>query len=131
MAFDAEPTVAGCSHAPTCVEGLAQRLYSHVRDLPHSREQNKNFRWTLSSFRSYDAGMSQPQLQPVDDLEVDVDAAIESCGGDLRATVRALLVANTFLAGEVEALMSATSTGYSRGRVKQGAKSKPESPSKE
>lgn len=32
----------------------------------------------------------------IDDIEQDVDAAIAACGGDLRATIRALLIANAF-----------------------------------
>ena len=35
-------------------------------------------------------------------------AVIAACDGDVRATIRALLIANAFLAGEVEALNRAT-----------------------
>jgi len=55
---------------------------------------------------------------PADDreLEVAVDQAIAACEGDLRATVRALIVANQFLECEVSELMKAVSHAYTRGR---------------
>jgi len=51
-----------------------------------------------------------------DGLEAAVDQAIAACGGDLRATVRALIVANEFLESEVSELMKAVSHAYTRGR---------------
>ena len=41
----------------------------------------------------------QPQSERIqaDDLEAAVDQAIAACDGDLRATIRALVVANSFL----------------------------------
>ena len=44
------------------------------------------------------------------------DQAIAACGGDLRATVRALIVANNYLETEVAELMKAVSHAYARGR---------------
>jgi hypothetical protein len=52
-----------------------------------------------------------------DDLETAVDAAIATCDGDLRATIRALIVANQFLHARVERLESLCSSGYARGRL--------------
>ena len=49
-------------------------------------------------------------------LEAAVDQAISACGGDLRATVRALIVANEYLESEVGELMKAVSHAYARGR---------------
>jgi hypothetical protein len=49
-------------------------------------------------------------------LEAAVDQAIAACGGDMRATVRALIVANEFLETEVSELMKAVSHPYVRGR---------------
>ncbi len=60
-----------------------------------------------------------PSPIPFDPLEADVDAAIAACDGDLRATIRALIVANGFLTGELESLMRKTSRGYARGRAGQ------------
>jgi hypothetical protein len=50
------------------------------------------------------------------ELEAAVEAAIAACGGDLRATIRALIVANNFLESEVSELMKAVSHAYTRGR---------------
>ena len=50
------------------------------------------------------------------ELEAAVDEAIEACDGDLRATIRALIVANNFLESEVGELMKAVSHAYARGR---------------
>jgi hypothetical protein len=49
-------------------------------------------------------------------LEAAVDQAIAACGGDMRATIRALIVANEFLETEVSELMKAVSHPYVRGR---------------
>ena len=49
-------------------------------------------------------------------LEQAVEQAISACGGDLRATIRALIVANDYLEGEVGELMKAVSRAYVRGR---------------
>jgi hypothetical protein len=59
-----------------------------------------------------------PQPDPIDDagLEAAVEQAIAACGGDLRATIRALIVANNYLESEVTELMKAVSHAYTRGR---------------
>jgi hypothetical protein len=59
---------------------------------------------------------SQPETEPDDGLEAAIDQAISACGGDLRATVRALIVANDYLESEVSELMKAVSHAYARGR---------------
>ena len=58
----------------------------------------------------------QPKSEPRDELESAVDQAISVCGGDLRATIRALIVANEYLETEVGELMKAVSHAYARGR---------------
>ncbi|WP_315705754.1 MULTISPECIES: hypothetical protein [unclassified Bradyrhizobium] len=50
------------------------------------------------------------------ELEVAVDQAIAACGGDLRGTIRALIIANDYLETEVAELMKAVSNAYARGR---------------
>jgi len=45
-----------------------------------------------------------------------MDQAIAACGGDLSATIRALVVANYYLESEVGELMEAVSHAYVRGR---------------
>ena len=61
---------------------------------------------------------SHLQTDPTDDaeLELAVDQAIAACGGDLRATIGALIVANNYLENEVAELMKAVSHAYARGR---------------
>jgi hypothetical protein len=60
---------------------------------------------------------SDPQPKAAeDDLEAAVDQAIAACDGDVRAAIRALIVANNFLESEVSELMKAVSHAYARGR---------------
>jgi hypothetical protein len=61
---------------------------------------------------------SRPQSNPTDDdgLEAAVEQAIVACGGDLRATIRALILSNDYLENEVAELMKAVSHAYARGR---------------
>jgi len=61
---------------------------------------------------------SDPQASTgdVDGLEAAVDQAIAACGGDMRSTIRALIVANDYLETEVGELMKAVSHAYTRGR---------------
>jgi hypothetical protein len=59
---------------------------------------------------------SQTNTQDGDGLEAAVDQAIAACGGDMRATIRALIVANEYLESEVNELMEAVSHAYVRGR---------------
>jgi len=61
---------------------------------------------------------SEPISEEDDGLETAVDQAISACGGDLRATIRALIVANDYLESEVGELMKAVSRAYVRGRFK-------------
>ena len=58
----------------------------------------------------------QTRAGDTSDLEAAVDQAIAACGGDLRATIRALIVANDYLENEVGELMKAVSHAYARGR---------------
>jgi hypothetical protein len=60
----------------------------------------------------------RPQSDPADDdgLEAAVEQAIDACSGDLRATIRALILANDYLEKEVAELMKAVSHAYARGR---------------
>ena len=58
----------------------------------------------------------QPRAGDPSELEAAVDQAIAACGGDVRATIRALIVANEFLENEVAELMKAVSHAYARGR---------------
>ncbi len=59
---------------------------------------------------------SQPNPRDVNELEAAVDQAIAACDGDMRSTIRALIVANEFLESEVGELMKAVSHAFARGR---------------
>ena len=59
---------------------------------------------------------SQANFMEDSELETAVEEAIAACDGDLRAAIRALIVANHFLEQEVSELMKAVSHAYARGR---------------
>ena len=69
--------------------------------------------------------MNAPKQQSIEpegsapDLEAEVDEAIRMCGGDVRAALRATLVANAYLDAEVERLTEAVSTGFARDRMRK------------
>lgn len=49
------------------------------------------------------------------EIEMAADTAILACGGDLRSTIKALIITNAYLETE----LSKVSYGYARGRVGQ------------
>ena len=53
-----------------------------------------------------------------DGLEAAVEQAIAVCDGDMRAAIRALIVANNFLGSEISELKKAVSHAYTRGRFR-------------
>ena len=59
---------------------------------------------------------SQSNIGEDEGLEASVDQAISACGGDMRSTIRALIVANEYLESEVGELMKAVSRAYARSR---------------
>ena len=58
-----------------------------------------------------------PVPNAADELERNVDQAIALCGGDMRAALRTMLLANAFLDAEVERLTRAVSVGFTRGKM--------------
>jgi hypothetical protein len=54
-----------------------------------------------------------------DELEAAVNEVISTCGGDMRAAIKSLLVANSFLEEEYERLEQSVSAGFARGRHKK------------
>jgi hypothetical protein len=64
--------------------------------------------------------------EPVTDEEIEreVDEAIALCGGDVRAALRATLIANSFLDARCTLLGQAISTGFSRGKIRRRPKPK-------
>jgi hypothetical protein len=59
---------------------------------------------------------SLPNEEDASELEAAIDQAIAACDGDTRATIGALIVANSFLETEVEELKKAVSHAFVRGR---------------
>ena len=51
--------------------------------------------------------------------EAEVDEAIAACGGDVRAALRATLIANAYLEAEIGRLTKAISTGFARQRIRK------------
>lgn len=51
-------------------------------------------------------------------LDAAVEQAIAVCDGDMRAAIRALIVANNFLEFEISELKKAVSHAYTRGRFR-------------
>lgn len=52
-----------------------------------------------------------------DDLDAAVDAAVAACDGNMRATIRALIVTNGYLIAENDRLRMSTSAGYIRRKL--------------
>jgi hypothetical protein len=50
-------------------------------------------------------------------IEADVDAVIDACGGDPRTAIKALLVEHLVQEQRIERLAAAVSFGYVRGRT--------------
>jgi hypothetical protein len=63
------------------------------------------------------SSVSQPNERD-NKLETAVDQAIAVCDGDVRAAVRALIVANNHLVSEIAELKRAVSHAYMRGRFR-------------
>jgi hypothetical protein len=63
--------------------------------------------------------LQEPDADAAVLLEAEVDGAIATCGGDVRAALRATFVANAYLEAEVERLTEAISTGFARGRIRK------------
>ncbi len=61
--------------------------------------------------------MAEPASDARDPVEQAVDQAIPICDGNVRAALRAALLANSFLAEEVERLTQAVSFGFARGKL--------------
>jgi hypothetical protein len=60
------------------------------------------------------------QVQPtcdMDQLEADVTAVIEACGGDPRIAIEDLLIKRLIQEQQIERLAAALSFGYVRGRI--------------
>jgi hypothetical protein len=81
-------------------------------------EQKKNIRHRQSIRNNVMHPRSPPSEKGADELEVAVDEAIAACGGDMRSTIRSLIVANEYLECEACELMAAVSHAYVRRRFR-------------
>jgi hypothetical protein len=68
----------------------------------------------MTNIGSRQAIMEAEKLEQFPQLESAVDQAIAACDGDLRATVRSLVIANSYLNQEFEYAWQQVSPGYSR-----------------
>jgi hypothetical protein len=75
-----------------------------------------------SSAMNDPASSESPEVARAEGLEAEIDEAIALCAGDVRAALRATLIANAFLQAEVERLSEAVSSGFARGRIRRAAK---------
>jgi len=74
------------------------------------------------------APSDSPEPDPIEQLEAEIDEAISLCGGDVRAALRATLIANAYVEAEIERLTKAVSSGFSRGRIRRPAKPRSSEP---
>jgi hypothetical protein len=110
---------------PRAEAGNLLRISPPVSQWPGCRgltwlEQRKNIVCNAppldTAMTSGPSSSSKPNPEDTDELELAVEQAIAACGGDLRAAIRALILANDFLENEVSELMKAVSHAYVRGR---------------
>lgn len=60
-----------------------------------------------------------PLPDPFEALEQEVDSAIAVCDGDVRAALRATLIANAYLDAENQRLTASLSTRFDRQRIRK------------
>lgn len=66
--------------------------------------------------------MAEPAPQGTDEIELEVEAAVLLCDGDVRAALRASLVYNQFLERKLDQFRGLISSGYTRGRISPARK---------
>jgi hypothetical protein len=82
-------------------------------------EQNENIKDVQSTWnRPCRKRLRQIHRATLIGFEAATDLAIAACGGDVRAALKATIVANEFLESEVRELGQAVSHAYMRGRFK-------------
>lgn len=102
------------TQAAFCWHRATQQTTLRAADLPPPSE------------KSHDRSVpTNPIEDPTQTFEAEVQQAVDLCGGDLKAALRASLIANAFLQAEVERLSAAVSTGYSRGSIRRRKKAGP------
>jgi hypothetical protein len=66
--------------------------------------------------------LTAPEVDPAATFDGEVESAIALCGGDVRAALRATLIANSYLQGEVDRLEASASPGFARRRRQRVSK---------
>jgi hypothetical protein len=61
--------------------------------------------------------MGEPAKKVEDELDVQVDAAIALCDGDVRAALAAALIYNEFLERKLDEFRNMISSGYTRRKI--------------
>jgi hypothetical protein len=61
--------------------------------------------------------MSEPVMTDNDRYEQACNQAIAMCDGNMRSTIKALIMANEYLEVELQELQAAVSNGFARGRA--------------
>jgi hypothetical protein len=61
--------------------------------------------------------LAADQISESQRLDLAADQAIAACRGDMRSTIRALILANEYLEFEISELFVAVSNGYAHGRL--------------
>lgn len=86
----------------------------HYKDLEEARQRvEKTIRQDMQ--RVLEDWTRFLQGEP-DELDAAADEVISTCGGDMRAAIKSLLIANSFLEEEHERLASSVSAGFARGQ---------------
>lgn len=62
---------------------------------------------------------ADPESQEPDPPDLAAEQVIAACDGDIRAAVRALIVAKGLLEAELSDVYATASKGYVRGRIKR------------
>jgi hypothetical protein len=63
---------------------------------------------------------AKEEFPPID-FEAETDEAIAVCNGDVRAALKASLIANAFLEDQLTIVVEMVSAGYGRGQVRKAA----------
>jgi ribonuclease PH len=57
--------------------------------------------------------------QNTDPYEAAINQAIEACGGDMRAALKAALIAMTMMESELSDVYASVSHGFARGKLRE------------
>jgi hypothetical protein len=93
---------------PEVVRDMWMAAANRGSTLDSSRTKEEHYR-TNTPFRSRDFAMSQAPTTDNERYEQACNQAIAMCDGNMRSTIKALIMANEYLEAEVEELQAAVS----------------------